>query len=490
MTTAEVLQAGIAKVQNRVMHHSEQGHGEIFFSILERFSRLDAGENTAQGSVEGTASMVSPVVAVPVLPGDPGLSGQKLQRAINRAQNPGPQGIDEEAWGKPAAQGEGLGTNAHKSDAVTPGERKMSGRAKAAGSLGMASEAKKGNFSHAIGRKILEQMGRAGAQRSQPAVPLRKETVNADGPPLAGTGKSKLREQLLKKPSDLASNTDGRGAGLSSRVAALRKRVEVAQNNPEKAGKGKARFIEEKKPGGRPFVFRAGHKDENDRRVVQGKTPTYDENSPLRLQRNTEGAASQVQKQNVLNDLLAQKKDAGLFSERSGRAGGEREIVSTLSRYESTSQIIQPKTNYQLFKNADGNFNEIVRQFTLLLNKGGGEARLVLQPESLGSLRLSIRLAHKEVSTSIVVDNQMVRELIVSRLPALERSLEEHGFFLGSFEVGVRDGEPEREPMQEEQRNGMVSVRKAYRLREPLSIGSNATVPYLPWLSTVVNIMV
>ena len=84
----------------------------------------------------------------------------------------------------------------------------------------------------------------------------------------------------------------------------------------------------------------------------------------------------------------------------------------------------------------------------------------------------------------------MVRDLIASKLPVLESSLEEHGFFLGSFEVGVRDEEHEGKSLPEEARRGLGVAEKVEKPLKALSAELNGSVPYLPWLSAFVNIMV
>jgi flagellar hook-length control protein FliK len=172
------------------------------------------------------------------------------------------------------------------------------------------------------------------------------------------------------------------------------------------------------------------------------------------------------------------------------RAGVEKLPETLLSRYEDSVKSVEIKSNYQNNKIADGNFEEIVRQFTLLMRKGGGEAKLLLQPEHLGSLKLRIQLDRGEVATSIVVDNQAVKDLILSRLNILQESLLEHGFDLGSFEVGVKDdnagGEAAAEPAKGNPNAG--TVEETTGVDDDVLNGNE--VGHLPWISTRVNITV
>ena len=163
---------------------------------------------------------------------------------------------------------------------------------------------------------------------------------------------------------------------------------------------------------------------------------------------------------------------------------------TVLSKYEGSAKIIEIKPHYNSVQKADGHFDEIIRQFTLLLRKGGGEAKLLLQPEHLGSMKLRIQVDRGEVATSILVDNQAVKDLILSRLNILEESLLEHGFGLGSFEVGVKGEKGEGDTASGTARGNRSGVNGGEAaLMEDDPVASQETAR-LPWISTRVNITV
>ncbi len=201
---------------------------------------------------------------------------------------------------------------------------------------------------------------------------------------------------------------------------------------------------------------------------------------------------------NLQEEPLKSKEPGGHVSlkndrdtaDRSMRQGSERLPETLLSRYENSVKSVEIKSNYQNTKIADGNFDEIVRQFTLLVREGGGEAKLLLQPEHLGSLKLRIQLDRGEVATSIIVDNQAVKDLIMSRLNILEESLLEHGFDLGSFEVGVKGENVGDEAAAETAKGNMNAgtVDETTGVEEEM-LPENAS-GQLPWISTRVNITV
>jgi flagellar hook-length control protein FliK len=168
------------------------------------------------------------------------------------------------------------------------------------------------------------------------------------------------------------------------------------------------------------------------------------------------------------------------------RSAAGRVPEAVLSRYESSVKGLEIKSNYKNSGIADGNFEEIVRQFTFLVRRGGGEARMVLQPEHLGSLRFRIQLDRGEISTNIIVDNQTVKDLILSRLNVLEENLLSHGFDIGSFDVGVK-GEGNQEEM------GFKDAKNSTALGMTAGKEEAAETPivqHLPWISTMVNITV
>ena len=115
--------------------------------------------------------------------------------------------------------------------------------------------------------------------------------------------------------------------------------------------------------------------------------------------------------------------------------------------------------------------------------KGGGEAHIVLQPESLGHVKLDLRLHGQEVNTFMTVDSQAATDMITSRLNVLEQSLLQHGLALGSFQVEVRDGG--RGFGEEPRGNG-----NGIEPRELEALETEVPNYDLPWMSTLVNLVV
>lgn len=67
----------------------------------------------------------------------------------------------------------------------------------------------------------------------------------------------------------------------------------------------------------------------------------------------------------------------------------------------------------------------------------GGEVRMELHPESLGHLKIEIRVEGGVVRANILTENAMVRDTIDSNISILRSSLEEHGLRIDQLSVGV-----------------------------------------------------
>ena len=81
--------------------------------------------------------------------------------------------------------------------------------------------------------------------------------------------------------------------------------------------------------------------------------------------------------------------------------------------------------------------SELLRAANIVLNDGGGEIRLVLKPESLGSVRIRLNLVDNSIEGKIIVDNSAVKQVFDANIDALKRALTAEGFQTGSLQVSV-----------------------------------------------------
>ncbi len=83
---------------------------------------------------------------------------------------------------------------------------------------------------------------------------------------------------------------------------------------------------------------------------------------------------------------------------------------------------------------------DLVRTAGLVVRDGGGEIRLTLKPESLGSVRIRLSLADGMVEGRIIVDTPEARQAFEAGLDSLTRALHADGFQTGSLSVSVSGG--------------------------------------------------
>ncbi len=168
--------------------------------------------------------------------------------------------------------------------------------------------------------------------------------------------------------------------------------------------------------------------------------------------------------------------------------GFTADFLSVTRRYDMHVPELMRGDGYIIQRNADEIFSEIVKHFSYFVNRGGGEAKLILNPPELGTLKMSVKLHNGRVSTFFIVDNPSIKEIIDSRLVVLQQNLLEQGFSLGEFDVGVRDNGADTKFFKEARSVKGVSV-KGTSL-ENIENLEEGDVTLVPWMSNYINIEV
>ena len=81
--------------------------------------------------------------------------------------------------------------------------------------------------------------------------------------------------------------------------------------------------------------------------------------------------------------------------------------------------------------------SELLKATGIILRDGGGEIRLVLKPESLGSVRIRMNLVDNALEGKIIVDTPAVKQVFDGSIDALMKALIAGGFQTASLEVSV-----------------------------------------------------
>ncbi|HVO39864.1 MAG TPA: flagellar hook-length control protein FliK, partial [Spirochaetia bacterium] len=94
--------------------------------------------------------------------------------------------------------------------------------------------------------------------------------------------------------------------------------------------------------------------------------------------------------------------------------------------------------------------SEMMKATGIILRDGGGEIKLVLKPESLGSVRIRMNLVDNVIEGRIIVDNPAVKQVFDGNINSLMRALTAEGFQTASLQVSVGgqntdNGKEERE---------------------------------------------
>jgi flagellar hook-length control protein FliK len=84
--------------------------------------------------------------------------------------------------------------------------------------------------------------------------------------------------------------------------------------------------------------------------------------------------------------------------------------------------------------------SDLVKTAGLVVRDGGGEIRLTLKPESLGSVRIRLSLEDGKVEGRIVVDTPEARLAFEAGIEGLTRALQADGFQTGALQVSVSGG--------------------------------------------------
>jgi flagellar hook-length control protein FliK len=103
--------------------------------------------------------------------------------------------------------------------------------------------------------------------------------------------------------------------------------------------------------------------------------------------------------------------------------------------------------------------SELLRATNIVLNDGGGEIRLVLKPESLGSVRIRMNVVDNAIEGRIIVDSAAVKHVFDGSVDALRRALTAEGFQTGSLQVSV-GGQNADTGLRQQQQQAPVAGRR------------------------------
>ena len=105
--------------------------------------------------------------------------------------------------------------------------------------------------------------------------------------------------------------------------------------------------------------------------------------------------------------------------------------------------------------------NQVIQKFTIRTSENNNEIKMRLEPPSLGTVRMNVITQGDAVKTTIVAENQAVKQIIENNLSQLKDSFSGQGLKVESFEVMV-GGEPGfKEQKQHQQKLGTGYLSKS-----------------------------
>lgn len=93
---------------------------------------------------------------------------------------------------------------------------------------------------------------------------------------------------------------------------------------------------------------------------------------------------------------------------------------------------------------------QVTQRLSSAVKNGIHEIRLVLKPESLGDMRMTIQIEGDVVMAKINVESQQVKQIVENNLQALKDALEEQNLQAGAFDVNVNQGNSENDESSSE----------------------------------------
>jgi hypothetical protein len=141
--------------------------------------------------------------------------------------------------------------------------------------------------------------------------------------------------------------------------------------------------------------------------------------------------------------------DAASADRSAAKAAGEKgdapvaalkPFAERLAEAETDAKISIPARSVPLARIREMTGSDLVRTVGLVVRDGGGEIRLTLKPESLGSVRIRLSIEDGRIDGKIVVDTPEARQAFEAGIDSLTRALHADGFQTGALTVSVSGG--------------------------------------------------
>ena len=173
-------------------------------------------------------------------------------------------------------------------------------------------------------------------------------------------------------------------------------------------------------------------------------TPTVDLLALQEMSENsvaTESITSMTSADKNLSDLLSEGSEQELtgneflsdFAAVAPQAGKDNQALTT-----AFTNVLENKVN-ELTEAKKENVENLITQASAILKDGGGEMKLQLRPEGMGTVDLKVGLQNGEVSIEIMTQDQHVKKMFEDSVFDIRTALEAQHLKVETFKVGVSE---------------------------------------------------
>jgi flagellar hook-length control protein FliK len=136
-----------------------------------------------------------------------------------------------------------------------------------------------------------------------------------------------------------------------------------------------------------------------------------------------------------------------------GDASGKNSVSQLIGGFETKSALLSYRTSDETV------MSQITEKLQSVIRSGLTEIRLQLRPESLGEVKLRIRVEGDVVFARINVESQQIKQIVETNLQSLKDSLNQQHLSCGSLEVSVgNDGWNDNDGEVHERSNGKSTM--------------------------------
>ncbi|NQZ02696.1 MAG: flagellar hook-length control protein FliK [Bdellovibrionales bacterium] len=121
------------------------------------------------------------------------------------------------------------------------------------------------------------------------------------------------------------------------------------------------------------------------------------------------------------------------FSVRTADAGTKSQSIEKAAATSSAFSLAPEPTEAEQAKNV----REIMQQTQFLMKKGGGEAKVTLNPEGLGQIQLKVSTEGEQVAVDMVAESSEAKKLIEKGLGDLKATLASHKLNVENLKVDL-----------------------------------------------------